>query len=121
MSDIETYEDRLEYDTGEGVMNAEFATDQGVIPAMVQLELTDVVKRLNDLDSINGVQKKRIKEQLLEHWEKIKEHTLDCLQSFNPNDGSITDLLISALSKYFEYETEVNIVIDVLKYFLLKG
>lgn len=121
MSDIETYEDRLEFDTGDGILNAEFATDHGIIPAMVQLELTDVVKRLNDLESIDSVQKKRIKEQLLEHWEKIKENALDCLQSFNPNDGSITDLLISALSKYFEYETEVNIVTEVLKCLLIKG
>jgi hypothetical protein len=115
MTDIETYEDRLQFNTEEGIVNVEFSTDDGIVPAMMQIELTDVVKSLNKLQSINTVQKRRIEEQLSEHWDKIKENVVDTLQTLNPSDDSFHNLCIDILSKYFEYEEEIHAVAGIIK------
>lgn len=125
MNEKETYEDRLEFNTGNGLVNANFMTREGLVPAMLNLELTDVIKDLNELQSINTAQKDKIKEQLSEHWDRIKDNAVDILQGLNPKDDSLLSDAINSFSKslelYFEFESEISIVLDIIQRIVLRN
>jgi hypothetical protein len=125
MSEKETYEDRLEFNTGGGLVNAHFMTREGLVPAMLNLELTDVIKGLNELQSIKTVQRDKIKDQLSEHWDRIKDNAVDILQGLNPKDDSLLSDTINAFSKslelYFEFENEITIILDIIKRIVLRS
>ncbi|MCY9861649.1 hypothetical protein OTK49_03830 [Vibrio coralliirubri] len=119
MKDKEFVLERFHFQTEKGLVPAELQTENGAKPFYVNIELSDAIRAVHELTSINQSTKDNFTEVISEHWGKILEYANKRLAGQDFSDNAVLEAMVKGFDFYVENQELCDVFIATIRLLMI--